>query len=174
MTILAISGSTRKNSTNERLIKFIAERFKDKTSIKLFEGVETLPHFVPGEEHLPPSVADFRQKIETADAVLICTPEYVFSLPGSLKNAFEWLVATTVLSNKPTAFIIASASGEKAFEELDLVLKTLEARVEEGSKLLIQGAKGKINQNCEIENPVLISQIESLMNSLLKLVARDF
>ncbi len=172
--ILAISGSTRKNSTSEHLIAFITGRFKHLTSIELFEGVETLPHFVPCEEHLPHSVADFRQKIETADAVLICTPEYVFSLPGSLKNAIEWLVATTVLSNKPTAFIIASASGEKAFEELDLVLKTLEARVEEGSKLLIQGAKGKINQNGEIENPVLISQIESLMNSLLKLVARDF
>lgn len=171
MTILAISGSTRKNSTNERLIKFIALRFEGKISIELFEGVETLPHFVPGDEDLPSSVADFRHKIETADAVLFCTPEYVFSLPGSLKNAIEWLVSTTVLSNKPTAFIIASASGEKAFEELSLVLKTLEAKVAEDSKLLIQGAKGKISRENEIEYPVLINQIDRLINSLLSPVA---
>ena len=171
ITILAISGSTRKSSTNERLIEFITARFKHLTSIELFEGVDTLPHFVPGDEHLPSSVADFRHKIETADAVLFCTPEYVFSLPGSLKNAIEWLVSTTILFQKPTAFIIASASGEKAFEELELILKTLEARVDNSSKLLIQGAKGKISQDGEIENPVLLSQIDDLMRSLLSSVA---
>ena len=171
MTILVISGSTRNNSTNERLIKFIAERFKYETSIELFQGVETLPHFVPGDEDPPPSVMDFRHKIETADAVLICTPEYVFSLPGSLKNAIEWTVSTTVFSNKPSAFIIASASGEKAFEELELILKTLGAKVDGDSKLLIQGAKGKIGQNGEIGNPILLSQIDELMNSLLSSMA---
>lgn len=169
--ILAISGSTRKNSTNERLIGFIAARFEGKVSVELFKGVETLPHFVAGEEELPLSVIDFRNKIAAADAVLFCTPEYVFSLPGSLKNAIEWTVSTTIFSNKLTAFIIASALGEKAFQELELILKTLEAKVAEDTKLLIQGAKGKISQDGEIEDPILVSQIDRLMNSLLSSVA---
>ena len=67
----------------------------------------------------------FRKSIEEADAVLICTPEYVFSLPGILKNALEWTVSTTVFSDKPTALLTASSSGEKAHESLLLVMKTL-------------------------------------------------
>ncbi len=169
--IFAIAGS--RNATNERLIKFIANRYQETISIELFEGVDTLPHFIPGlsDENLPQSVISFRNRIETADAVLFSTPEYVFSLPGSLKNAIEWLVSTTVLSNKPAAFIVAAASGEKAFAELELILATLEARVAEDSKLLIQGAKGKIAQDGEPETPALLIEIERLISSLIDSVA---
>ena len=60
-------------------------------SIELFDGVGNLPHFNDSDE-VDPRVEEFRTKIKTADAVLICTPEYAFGVPGSLKNALDWTV----------------------------------------------------------------------------------
>ena len=113
--ILAIIGSTRVNSSNLNLVKYLEVLSKDIFEITYFEGLITLPHFNPDLDHEnpPQEVVAFRQQIADAHGVIICTPEYVFSLPGSLKNAIEWCVSTTVFSQKPVGLITASASGEK-------------------------------------------------------------
>ena len=113
--ILAISGSTRKESSNEMILNLISELYKETLEVDVFDGIDKLPHFNPDldTENPPLLVKDFRDKIQSADGVIICTPEYVFSLPGSLKNAIEWNVSTTVFSHKPLAIIVAAASGEK-------------------------------------------------------------
>ena len=117
LKILAISGSTKKNSSNEAILRFVAENFKNTTVVEVFDSIDKLPHFNPDvdKEALPAEVLNFRNQIQEANGILICTPEYVFSLPGSLKNAIEWNVSITNFSNKPVAFIVAAASGEKAF-----------------------------------------------------------
>ena len=111
--IFAISGSTRSQSANLKLLHLIADWVEDRYDVEIFEGIAQLPHFNPDvdKDEAPLEVQALRTKISEADAVLICTPEYVFSLPGSLKNALEWMVSTTILSDKPTGLITASASG---------------------------------------------------------------
>ncbi len=128
--VLAISGSTRIQSSNHRILHFLSDRFGKRMEMEIYEGIDRLPHFNPDLEdgNAPAMVADFRNRINTADAVLFCTPEYVFSLPGSLKNAIEWTVSTTIFSNKPTALLVAAASGDKALESLRLIMTTLEAQ----------------------------------------------
>ena len=69
---------------------------------------------------------------------MICTPEYIFSLPSGLKNAIEWCVATTVFSEKPIGVITASADGQKGHEELQMIIKTVMARFTTETTLLIQ------------------------------------
>lgn len=142
--ILAISGSTRKNSSNGAILNFIAEQYKEVLDVEIFDKIDKLPHFNPDldNENPPNEIVDFRNLIQSADGVLVCTPEYVFSLPGSLKNTIDWNVSTTIFSNKPVAIIVAAASGEKALESLGLIMTTIESKI--SSKLLIQGAKGKI------------------------------
>lgn len=169
--ILAISGSTRKNSTNELILKAIARLYDKEMEIQIFNQLDELPYFNPDlvkdEKAIPETVKRFYRMIENSDAVLICTPEYVFSLPGVLKNALEWTVSTTLFSYKPFAFIIASASGEKAFESLDLIMKTLlQMPVEENCKLLIKGGRGKINEIGEIADKQTEIEIRSVVNSL--------
>lgn len=93
---------------------------------------------------------DFRNNIETADGIIICTPEYVFSIPSGLKNAIEWCISTTIFENKPLGIITASASGLKAHEDLQLIMKTASAKFTPETTLLIQGIKGKINEQGEI------------------------
>ena len=145
--IVAIIGSTRTRSSNLSLVKEISDAGADFFDVHIYESISNLPHFNPDldNEALPEEVRVFRKHIQEADAVLICTPEYVFSLPGSLKNAIEWCVSTTVFSKKPAALITASASGDKAHEELQLVMKTLETIFTEDTVWLIKGIKGKFD-----------------------------
>ena len=171
--ILAISGSTKPNSSNERILKHIADHYKDELSLKIYEGIDKLPHFIPGiaDEFLPKAVVDFQNQIKQADALLFCTPEYVFSLPGSLKNAIEWNVATTLLSKKPTGIIIAAASGEKALESLILILTTLECDIRSEGKVLIQGVKGKVDEQRGIIDQKAIADIDQLVKDLLTTIS---
>lgn len=152
--ILAITGSTRKNSSNYKILKYIAEHIKTEFEVEIFEDLDQIPHFNPDldKENPPKQVEAFRNKIIAADGVIICTPEYVFSLPGSLKNILEWCVSTTIFSGKKTGLITASASGEKGHEQLILIMKTLEAGFDENTQLLVQGIRGKINEDGKIIN----------------------
>lgn len=172
--ILALCGSTKKNSTNEQLLNYIAHHFQEELEVSFFKELDQLPHFNPGidQENPPKLVVQMRQQIAEADGVLICTPEYVFSLPGVLKNAIEWCVSTTVFSNKPTAFIVASASGEKAFEALELILQTIEVRVNSEASLLIRGAKGKMVAN-DTPNPETQNQITKLITAFIACINEE-
>lgn len=169
-TILAVSGSIRKPSTQEAILKIIEGMLPSGTTLSLYPGIDRLPWFNPDLDaegtQAPESVRDFRERIEKADGVLICTPEYVFSLPGSLKNALEWTVSQEVFSCKPVAFVVAAASGEKAFESLDLILKTLTQRpVPEACRLLIRGSRGKFTQGALIDES-LRQDLRTLMEAL--------
>ena len=169
--IIAISGSTRRKSTNLQIIKAVSDLLIDKFEVEIYEGLVTLPHFNPDiedEEGPPLSVANFRLKIEEASGVLICTPEYVFSLPGTLKNALDWTVSTTVFSDKPVAIITASSSGKKAHESLELVMKTLGAKIGQKSKLLIQGVRSKINSEGKISDEATWKEIKELCDSFVE------
>jgi NAD(P)H-dependent FMN reductase len=144
--ILAISGSTRQQSTNTYLLAWISKLASAQFDIELCTPIDQLPHFNPDldNEQLPDSVAQLRRNIDEADGVLICTPEYVFSIPGTLKNALEWTVSTTVFADKPVALITASTSGEKASEQLALLMNTVGARFDQQTQLLIQAARSKV------------------------------
>ena len=113
-------------------------------------------------------ILHFRKLISEADGVLICTPEYVFTLPGSLKNALEWCVSTTIFSQKPTGLITASANGMMGHESLQLVMKTIEANFTEETTLLISGISGKINMENEITHPQTALLINNFIESFLK------
>lgn len=168
--ILAISGSTRQSSSNEVVLNYIKSQLAASVDFEVYDGVDKLPHFNPDLDHdnPPTAVQTFRNKIQAADGIIICTPEYVFSLPGSLKNAIEWTVSTTLFSNKPVALIVASASGQKAFEALDLIMTTLEADIAPSARLIIPGIKGKINQAREIEDTEVKENILHVAQSLLQ------
>ncbi len=144
-SILAISGSTRPNSVNEQIIKWMADHYRAQARITLYNQIAELPHFRSDliEEKAPGPVKSLYSAIGQADAVLICTPEYVFSLPGSLKNALDWTVSTTLFTDKPTALIVASSSGAKAFESLQLIMTTLGAKMPGGSRLADPISKDK-------------------------------
>lgn len=170
MRILAIIGSTRKNSSNEAIVNFVAGLNPNEVKIEIFGQLAELPHFNPDldNENVPDIIKNFRNKIQGSDGIIICTPEYVFSLPGSLKNGIEWTVSTTVFSERPVALITAAASGEKAHESLTLIMKTLYAKFDSNTTLLIRGVKGKMNKDGSIKDEKTIQELKHLMESFMK------
>ncbi len=150
--IFVINGSASENSSNQKLIDHFAALTKNSFELTIFNELKTLPHFDPelSIDNTPNVILDLRQSIENADGILICTPEYVFSIPSGLKNAIEWCVSTTVFSDKPIGIITASASGQKGHEALQLIMKTVMAKFTNDTTLLIQGIKGKISEQGDI------------------------
>ncbi len=142
--------------------------FADKIRLNIYEDLSNLPHFNPDldTETPPESVAEWRERIKKSDGILICSPEYVFSIPAALKNALEWTVSSADFHDKPTALITASSLGETAHESLLLVLKTIDAKIGEHAALLISGAQTKIKDG-KIADENTVEKLNLLIESFL-------
>lgn len=130
MRILAISGSTRKESLNRKLLRAIQHCSTQEMQIKLFDGIGTLPIFNQDLEcdKTPDVVLDFCHSINNSDGLLISSPEYVRAIPGGLKNAIDWLVSRQEIVKKPIALAHASHRGDDMLSSLRVVLSTVSER----------------------------------------------
>ncbi len=168
--IIGISGSASQNSSNLILLEKIAELGKTDFDLKIVDDLADFPLFRTEltDENVPEKIVEFRNQIKNSDGVIICTPEYVFSIPSGLKNVIEWCVSTTVFSDKPTGLITASASGEKGHEELQLIMKTVMTQFTPDTTLLIQGIKSKVN-NGEIVDKETKNALQKFVESFIAL-----
>src|SRR5829696_1876136 len=112
MRILGIAGSVRRGSHNRRLIRAAGDSLPSGVELVEWDGLAGLLIFDEDLESDPPAIVqDFLDEVETADALLIATPEYNASVPGGLKNALDWAsrpFPENVLKQKPAAVIGAS------------------------------------------------------------------
>ena len=162
--VLAIAGSLRSGSTALKVIKTIAQF--GIFNVEIFNGLEEIPPFNPDKkDNVPKQVVEFRQKLQAADGVIICSPEYVFAVPGALKNAIDWTVSSGEFYGKAVSIIVASTSGEKAFESLQLITKTLMARIE-NTCLLISGAKSKFDNSDKLTDLSILEMLKGVTVSL--------
>jgi len=87
--ILGIVGSLRKGSFNKALMRLALEVVPENAQLEVFD-LEGMPLFNGDFENQPPEIVkQFKGKIQAADAILIATPEYNYSIPGVLKNAID-------------------------------------------------------------------------------------
>ena len=173
MHIVALSGSLRANSTNTKIIRAAAALAPVSTTVTLYEGLDDLPHFSPERdrdaEAVPPAVVYLRALLNSADAVLICTPEYAFGVPGALKNALDWTVSSGSLNDKPVAAIAASplySGGANAHASLLLTLSALGAQVPERAKLTIPAINAKLSTDGTVTDPALGQALQRVMMAL--------
>ena len=168
--IIGICGSASRNSANLSILKWIAELGKANFDLEIIDDLSKLPHFKTEltDKNVPKQIVDFRNRIANADGIIICTPEYVFSIPSGLKNMIEWCVSTTVFSDKPIGLITASASGEKAHEELKLIMETVQTKFTDETTLLIQGIKGKVEKNGKISDKKTETELKKFVESFEK------
>lgn len=110
--VLGVAGSLRKASYNRALLAATEELLPDGMTLEIYDLVD-IPLYNGDLEakHTPESVMRFKERIAAADALLIATPEYNYSIPGVLKNAIDWASrppGATPLNNKPAALMGAS------------------------------------------------------------------
>ena len=109
--VLAFAGSLRKGSYNKALVRAALEVAPESVTIEVFD-LEGIPPFNQDFEANPPQIVkEFKEKIRNAEALLIATPEYNYSVSGVLKNAIDWASrprADTPLEGKPVAIMSAS------------------------------------------------------------------
>ncbi len=87
--ILGFAGSLRKGSYNKALLRAAGELLPEGVTLETFD-LEGIPPFNQDVEKTPPErVKEFKSRIRAADAVLIASPEYNYSVPGVLKNAID-------------------------------------------------------------------------------------
>jgi chromate reductase len=109
--ILGIAGSLRRDSYNRAALRAAQKLLPKDATLEIFE-LHGVPVFSEDDEHpLPAKVVEFKARIRAADAILIVTPEYNYSIPGVLKNAIDWAsrpYGDSAWSGKPVAVMGAS------------------------------------------------------------------
>ena len=109
--ILGFVGSLRKRSYNKALMRTAVKLAPEDAAIEVFD-LEGIPPFNQDLERQPPQVVkEFKAKIRKADAILIASPEYNYSVPGVLKNAIDWAsrpYGDNAFEDKPVAIMSAS------------------------------------------------------------------
>ena len=143
MRVLGISGSLRSDSSNHALLRAIPQVAPD-CAVLVYDGIAGLPHFSPDRdvEPAPPEVARLRTLVREADALVVSSPEYAHGMPGSLKNALDWLVSGVEIAGKATLVWSASPSGAlHAHPQLLEVLRTMSADVLVDAALQVTSAR---------------------------------
>lgn len=168
--VLAILGSTRQNSTNYSLIKAIADLSAESLDINVFDGIANLPQFNPDNdgESVASEVADFRQQLNDAEGILICTPEYAHGVPGTLKNAIDWTISSSEFPHKPTMLITASTDGSYGHKALLETLKAIEAKNIDSLQMVVPFAKTKISPDNKITDEKTLTDVKALIAAFIE------
>jgi chromate reductase len=172
--ILAISGSLRAGSYSTALLRDAARRAGDELELVLFDGLRDLPAFdedIADDGEGIPAVAQLKQELADADAVLISTPEYNGSVPGALKNALDWVsrpFETNPLRGKPAAIVSSSTGsfgGVWAQNDLRRILGTIGARVVDATAAVPQ-AHTRVDETGELAHPETSEQLDAVVAAL--------
>ena len=133
LRLLAISGSLRRASTNTAALEALARLAPDSVKLLLYRDLAKLPPFNPDDDiedkSKPEPVETLRALVAGSDALVIAAPEYAHGLPGALKNALDWLVASESFAGKPTVLINTSPRAFHAQASLREILSTMAARL---------------------------------------------
>jgi chromate reductase len=116
VSVLGFSGSLRKGSFNAAVLRAAVELTPVDMRLETFD-LHGIPLYDGDGDveaaGLPDTVRRFRERIGAADALLIVTPEYNYSMAEVLKNAIDWASRPPdqPFRGKPVAIAGASMGG---------------------------------------------------------------
>lgn len=160
MKVLAISGSLRAISSNAALLRAATSVAPAGTEIVFYDGLGELPPFSPDidVDPIPALVAALRAQIAAVDAIAISSPEYAHGMPGSLKNALDWLVSAVEPIGKPVLLVSASPSGAAhAHAQLLEVLRTMSTQVVDGGAHVFSSSK--LDAHGKVTSPEILAAL---------------
>jgi chromate reductase, NAD(P)H dehydrogenase (quinone) len=171
--IMGFAGSLRKNSFNRSILRAALEMVPEDGRLEIFD-LEGIPPFNQDLESQPPEkVKEFKAKIRTADAILIATPEYNYSIPGVLKNAIDWAsrpFGDNAFEGKPVAVMGASpgmTGTARSQYHLRQTFVFLDMHPLNRPEVMVPFAHEKIDKEGKVTDPKTKEKIRELLESLV-------
>ncbi len=177
MKLLAFSVSLRKGSFNRKLIK-LAVNAAQKKGVEI-ELLDLLDYEMPAYNGdietnvgLPEAAARLKQKLESAQGLIISTPEYNFSYPGHFKNTFDWVTRFQPMpwTNKAVLLLSASMSlvgGNRGLWHLRVPFEYAGGFVFP-LMFSLASAHQAFNEKDELSNPDLAQRLEEMVGSFIR------
>ncbi|MCT4559043.1 MAG: NAD(P)H-dependent oxidoreductase [Pelagimonas sp.] len=171
LTLLGLSGSLRKASTNRLLMHEAAKRFSPTHFIEANLRLPLYDGDLEEANGIPAEVQTLADQIKTADAVIVVTPEYNKMISGVLKNALDWVsrVPGGVWADKPVAVLSATAGrsgGEQTQATARHALLPFQPRLVVGPDVLVGANYEQWNDAGELTNDRYLAAIDGLMAKL--------
>jgi len=171
--MLGFAGSLRKQSYNKAILAVAVETAPYDASIEVFD-LEGIPPFNQDLELQPPDkVKEFKAKIRAADAILIATPEYNYSIPGVLKNAIDWAsrpYGDNAFDGKPVAVMgasIGTLGTARAQYDLRRSFVFLNMLPLNQPEVMVPLAQDKVDSNGRVTDEKTRKKIKELTESLV-------
>ena len=174
--IVGLCGSFRKNSYNAMLLKVAGSLLPDGINFEIVSyddiPIYNADHDIPEVSDRPESVNKFRDTLATADAFIIASPEYNYSIPGGLKNAIDWASRgkDSPLMHKPVALIGATQGmwGTVRMQTAFLPVFTfLNMNPVLQPEVLIAQAQNKFDENGNLTDDKTLSIIKIKLENLI-------
>ncbi len=172
MHFLGISGSLRRQSLNTAALRACAKLVPPGVTMDLAD-ISAIPLYNEEvrEQGLPDAVHKLREQILSADAIVIATPEYNFSIPGVLKNAIDWASRppSQPFDGKPIALISASPGGfggARAQYHLRQVFIYLNGLILNRPEVMMSAAHTKFDAQGELTDAAATDQLKALLAAL--------
>ena len=175
--VLGFSGSLRKASYNTALLRAAGDLVPEGMSLEIFD-IAPIPLYNQDlESALPPSVQEFKARIAAADAILIATPEYNYSVPGVLKNAIDWASRPPdrPLNNKPGAMMGASSGlfgTVRAQHHLRQILQHTNVLALNKPEVYVPQAQNKFDSNGQLTDEITRGFVKDLLVALAEWTRR--
>jgi chromate reductase len=171
--VLGISGSLRKGSYNTALLRISEESLPPGMTLERYD-LSLIPLYNGDVEAagFPESVQQFKEQIAAADALLIATPEYNYSVPGVLKNAIDWAsrpAKTSPLNGKPLAIMGAGArmGTSRAQYHLRQIAVFTNMLPLNKPEVMVQNAFQKFDTNGNLLDEEVRKQVRELLEALM-------
>jgi chromate reductase len=169
--VLAISGSLRRASTNKAALEALARLAPEGVKVLVYGDLAQLPPFNPDndieENPKPEPVETLRALVDASDALVISAPEYAHGLPGALKNALDWLVASETFAGKPTALINTSPRAFHAQASLREILSTMAARLIPEAFVAISLTGKVVSAEDVLADPICVRRLTESLETLI-------
>ena len=176
--ILGFAGSLRKDSYNKALLRAATELVPEGVELEIFD-LEGIPLFNQDLENQPAErLKEFKAKIRAADAILISTPEYNYSIPGVLKNAIDCAsrpYGDNAFEHKPLAIMGASSGmlgSGRAQYHLRQCFVFLSCFALNQPEVIVPFAQDKIDTEGRLTDPKTREKVRQLLESLVVWTSR--
>jgi chromate reductase len=178
LKILGFAGSLRAGSYNKALLRAAIDLLPEDVTLEIFDLVNIPPFNQDIEMDMPSKVKEFKSKIREADAILIATPEYNYSVPGVLKNAIDWAsrpYGDNSFDGKPVALMSASPGmlgGVRAQYHLRQSFVYLNMHPVNGPDVIVNFAQQKFDSNGNLVDDNTKTFLGQLLQNLVNLTKR--